>query len=159
MLNLTPDQRHAYIATLRSFPDQLEALVAGLSAEQLTARPLANEWSVAQNVHHLMDSHMNAYIRTKLILAEDNPTIKPYDQDAWAEQPDAKAVDIAPSLAGVRALHQRWVQLFESLNDAQWTRVGIHPEVGTISTEWLVQHYHEHCEAHIDQITRTKAAL
>lgn len=159
MPTLTPDQRHAYIATLRSFPDHLEALVAGLSAQQLTARPLANEWSVAQNVHHLMDSHMNAYIRTKLILAEDNPTIKPYDQEIWAEQPDAVAADIAPSLAGVRALHKRWVQLFESLTDAQWVRMGTHPEVGVISPDWLVQHYDEHCRAHIDQITRTKAAL
>ncbi|MBC8100801.1 MAG: DinB family protein [Armatimonadetes bacterium] len=154
----TSEQHQQHIATLRAFPDQLEALVNGLSAEQLTTAYLPGEWTVAQNVHHLADSHLNAYIRLKLMLAEDNPTIKPYDQEVWAQQADATDADIRPSLLILRGLHTRWTQLFDSLTEAQWVRPGYHPEVGAISPDWLAQHYHEHCLAHIDQITRTLAA-
>lgn len=158
MAMLTPDERRAYINTIRTFPDTLEALVNGLSVAQLTTPYLPDEWTVAQNVHHLMDSHMNAYMRLKWMLSEQNPTIKPYDQDVWAEYPDATDADISPSLSALRGLHKRWAHLFENLTETEWVRTGVHPEVGTITPEWLVRHYHEHCHAHIDQITRTLAA-
>ena len=86
----TPQERIDRINRIRRFPAELEAAVQGLNEEQLTTRYDPTEWSVAQNVHHCVDSHVNAYIRTRLILTEDKPPIKPYLQESWAELPDAK---------------------------------------------------------------------
>jgi hypothetical protein len=86
---LTQSQRTELIAKIANLPEQVAALVRDLSAEQLTTHYLPNEWSVAQNVHHLADSHMNSFIRLKLILTENKPPLKPYDQDAWAVRADA----------------------------------------------------------------------
>jgi hypothetical protein len=156
---LTPDERRAMIAQLRAFPDQFAALVQPLSPEQRTARPLPGEWSVAQNIHHLADSHMNAYIRFKLILLENHPTIKPYNQEDWAETADATPADVDDSLAILRGLHLRWTAVMESIDEAQWARAGLHPEVGEITLEWLLIHYIEHSAGHIDQMQRTIKAL
>ncbi len=155
---LTQEERRQQIAIIRAAPEKFEALVKGLSDEALTAHPLEGEWSVAQNIHHLADSHMNAYIRFKFILMQENPTIMPYDQDDWAATADSNSPHIASSLAILRGLHDRWTALMASLDDAQWERTGIHPEVGTITLEWILTHYVEHSQIHIDQITRTRAA-
>jgi hypothetical protein len=149
---------HEKIDVLRRFPDQAAALIDGLSEAQLTAHPLEGEWSVAQNIHHCADSHMNSYIRLKLILTEDNPTLKPYDQETWAETPDSTNPDVATSLALLRGLHARWTLLFASLSDDQWTRTGYHPEYGSITPAGLLDTYVDHCQAHLDQIERTIAA-
>lgn len=146
------------IDILRRFPDQAAALIDGMSEAQLTAHPLPGEWSVAQNIHHCADSHMNSFIRLKLILAEDNPTLKPYDQETWAETPDSTNADVATSLALLRGLHARWTLLFASLSDDQWTRTGYHPEYGSITPAGLLDSYVDHCGAHLDQIERTIAA-
>lgn len=150
--------RQEYIDKIRQLPQQVAELVAPLTAAQLTTPFLAGEWSVAQNVHHLADSHMNSYIRLKLILTEENPTIRPYDQDAWALTPEANSPDLSASLALLVGLHQRWADLFARLDDAQWQRTGFHPEGGVISPETLVKSYAEHGEAHLDQMQRTLAA-
>src|SRR5690349_1226226 len=94
----TAQQRREMIDKIRMLPVQLEAAVRGLTTEQLTTHYLANEWTVAQNVHHVADSHMNSFIRTKLILTEDRPTLKPYDQDLWAVQADADHTALETSL-------------------------------------------------------------
>jgi hypothetical protein len=133
-------------------------VLAGLSAEQLTTAYLEGEWTAAQNVHHLADSHMNAYIRTRLILLEDQPTLKPYNQEDWAALPDASAADVSASLAILRGLHARWAALFEGLSDADFARAGNHPEVGIITIADLLRTYARHGAAHIDQIQRTLAA-
>jgi uncharacterized damage-inducible protein DinB len=151
-------ERAHLINAIRNLPDQLEALVANLSVEELTTPYLANEWTVAQNVHHLFDSHANSYIRCKLIATEERPTLKPYDQDAWATLPDAQQADISGSLALLRNLHARWVHFWQSLPDAAWQRVGYHPEHGEMSLDQIVRIYAEHGVAHLDQITRTLAA-
>jgi uncharacterized damage-inducible protein DinB len=151
-------ERAALIAALARLPAQLEALVAGLSPEELTAPFLAGEWTVAQNVHHLYDSHANSYIRCKLILSEERPPLKPYDQDAWAALPDATGPDLEPSLAGLRALHARWVRFWETLPPDAWAREGLHPENGPMSLDRILAAYAAHGEAHLDQITRTLAA-
>lgn len=151
-------ERHARIARLRALPEQIAALVAPHSAADLTAHFLAGEWSVAQNVHHLVDSHMNAYIRCRLILTEDQPTLKPYNQDDWAALADAAAADVAPSLAILRGMHARWAAFFENLPDDAWDRAGMHPEYGAVTLDSLLASYANHGEAHIDQITRTLAA-
>ncbi len=156
---LTDPQRAGMIDQIRRFPVELREAVAGLIDAQLTSHPLTNEWSVAQNVHHLADSHMNSFIRLKLILTETNPTIRPYDQDAWAQQPDANTADLSTSLALLEGLHARWTMLFESLTAQQRQCTGVHPTGGIITPDTLLQAYDEHCKAHLDQIARTKAAL
>jgi hypothetical protein len=152
---LSDEQRHEMIDNIRMLPAQLEALVRNLDEKQLTTHFLPNEWTVAQNVHHLADSHMNSFIRLKLILTEDNPTLKPYDQDEWAKQPDANNPFIQDSLTLLKGLHARWVTLFESLTPAQRERIGFHPESGEITPDDLLRIYAAHGEGHLDQIKRT----
>lgn len=151
-------QRSALINKIRHLPGQVAALVSGLTDAQLTARPLAGEWSVAQNVHHLADSHMNSYIRCKLIATEEHPTLKPYDQEIWAELADASGPDVTVSLDLLTALHSRWVIFWENLPDHAWARTGFHPEAGVVTLEDQLRLYAGHGESHIDQITRTLAA-
>lgn len=151
-------EREELIAKIRALPTEVAKLVDGLSPAQLTARPLAGEWSVAQNVHHLVDSHLNSYVRCKLIMTEEHPTLKPYDQDRWAALPDASQADIADSLAMLGHLHARWVIFWESLEERDWSRTALHPDSGVVSLDDQLRLYAEHGEGHLDQITRTLAA-
>ncbi len=151
-------ERALLIDKIHHLPEQIAALIAGLTAAQLTGHPLTGEWSVAQNVHHLADSHMNSYIRCKLIATEDHPTLKPYDQDVWAALADASGPDVAVSLTLLTALHSRWVIFWENLPDDAWARTGFHPEAGTVTLDDQLRLYAAHGESHIDQITRTLAA-
>lgn len=155
---MTPQERQTYIEKIRRLPAQLAELVSGLSESQLTTQFLAGEWSVAQNVHHLADSHMNSYIRCKLILTEENPPLKPYDQDAWAKLPDAQNAALSTSLLLLAQLHARWVTFWETLPADAWGRTGFHPENGPMTLADIVRSYAAHGEAHLDQITRTLAA-
>ncbi|HRE48968.1 MAG TPA: DinB family protein [Aggregatilineales bacterium] len=153
------DAQKALIAKIRALPAQIAALVGGLSEQQLLAHP-EGEWTIAQNVHHLADSHMNAYLRVHFALAEDHPTIKPYLQNMWAELPDATSADVTDSLALLTALHARWVYLFECLADDQFERVVYHPEQkADISVQVILEYYANHGEAHIRQITEALATL
>lgn len=152
---LTPEQRREHINRLRRFPAELENLVKDLTEEQLITRFIPGEWAVVQIVHHLADSHMNAFIRCKLLLLEDNPTIRPYNQEAWAEAPDGFDPPIQYSLTILRGLHHRWVVLFENLQEADWARPGIHPEIGQITLDYQLKSYSEHCDNHIAQIRKT----
>lgn len=151
-------ERAKLIDKINLLPEQVEALIAGLSAEQLTARPLPAEWSAAQNVHHLFDSHANSYIRCKLIATEENPPLKPYDQDKWAEFVDGSEADVSTSLALLRGLHKRWVSFWKTLPDSAWQRVGTHPEMGVVTLEQMLAAYAEHGEAHLRQISEVLAA-
>jgi hypothetical protein len=146
------------IARLRKLPEQVTELTAGLTPEQLTTHFLDGEWSVAQNVHHLADSHLNSYIRLKLILTEENPTVRPYDQDLWALTPEANLADLGASLMLLQGLHQRWADLFARLDESQWQRTGLHPANGVITPEDLLISYSAHGEGHLDQMQRTLAA-
>lgn len=154
----TPQQRREMIAKIRQLPAQLEVVVRDLTPVQLTTHYLANEWTIAQNVHHLADSHINSFVRLKLILTEDKPTLKPYNQDAWATRVDADNPSIETSLQLLRGLHARWSALLESLAESDWLRAGLHPEIGEITVEDLLRIYAGHGEGHIDQIQRTLAA-
>lgn len=155
---MTLQERCERISKIRRLPQQVADLVAGLSEEQLTTHYLAGEWTVAQNVHHLVDSHMNSYIRCKLIATEEHPALKPYDQNAWANFADAVDADVRGSLAMLAQLHRRWVIFWETLPDDAWGRTGHHPESGTVTLEMQLAGYAAHGEAHIDQIVRTLAA-
>ena len=112
------------IEKIRRLPQQVEELVSALSPEELTARPLADEWTVAQNVHHLVDSHINSYVRCKLMATEENPTFKPYDEGAWARLADGSSAELSDSLTLLKALHARWVQFWENLPEEEWQRTG-----------------------------------
>lgn len=155
----TPEIRQQRIDVIRRFPDDLMQAVSPLTEEQLTTTTIPGEWTVAQNVHHTADSHLNAYIRLKLMLAEDHPTLKPYDEGRWAHFPDAHGPNFDATFALLRGLHERWVTVWESVEGDQWDRAGYHPEMGEdISVDDLLKIYATHCEAHLDQIRRTVAA-
>ncbi|MDE0463612.1 MAG: DinB family protein [Caldilineaceae bacterium] len=146
------------IEKIRRLPQQLEELISGLSPQQLTAKPLPNEWTVAQNVHHIADSHINSYVRCKLMATEDNPTLKPYDEGAWALLSDGSSPDLSDSLALLKALHARWARFWENLPEDAWQRTGQHPESGPVTLARQLELYVQHGEAHLDQIRRTLAA-
>jgi hypothetical protein len=154
----TPEQRQELIAVIRRFPEELENAIKDLNEYQLKTRFIPGEWSVIQNVHHLADSHMNAFIRTKLLLTETNPTVKPYNQDAWAETTDSLHTPLEESLAILRGLHRRWTDLLASLSEADWSRSGTHPELGAIKLEDILKTYSRHGVGHIEQIQKTLAA-
>ena len=120
--------RQAAIAAIVDTPVQFRKAVGGLSEEQLDTPYREGGWTVRQLAHHLADSHMNAYVRTKLVLTEDHPTIKPYDEARWAELPDVAAVEPAVSLALLDALHTRWVAGLERISPDEWARTFRHPE-------------------------------
>lgn len=156
---LTRDDRIKLIDNIRRLPADLAACVGGLTAEQLTTPYLNGEWTAAQNVHHVADSHMNAYIRMKLILTEDHPTLKPYDQDVWAALPDATPADMTASLHILHGLHERWAELLAGIEDeAVWQRSAHHPEIGEVTLDDLLGIYGRHGHGHIEQIRETLAA-
>jgi hypothetical protein len=155
---MTAEQAAALIERLERLPVQVDHLVTGLTPSRLTTPFLPDEWTVAQNVHHLADSHMNAYIRCKLMLTEAEPPLKPYDQDAWAALPDAGEAQLATSLNLLQGLHARWGQFFRALGDGDWARAGHHPENGRVTLADQLRLYTDHGLAHIDQMRRTLAA-
>jgi uncharacterized damage-inducible protein DinB len=121
-------KRAELIAEIAALPAKVRGLVANLTPVQLDTK--YKNWTVRQIVHHLADSHANAYVRFKLALTETNPTIKPYDESKWAELPDTKSADIGPSLAMLDAVHARWVTVLKAMADADFTRTFTHPEFG-----------------------------
>ncbi|MEZ4674033.1 MAG: DinB family protein [Caldilineaceae bacterium] len=155
---LTPEQRRVQIDKLRRLPTQLRNLVERLGDEDLITRYLAGEWTVAQNVHHLADAHMNAFLLLKLMLSEEQPALKSYSADGWAAMADANHADIELSLCIVENLHVRLVQLLESLRDADFSRVGINVRGEERTVDDYLRIYGNHGEAHLDQIQRTLAA-
>lgn len=124
--NPSAERRASFVAEIAAMPGSLRRLVAGLAPAQLDTK--YRNWTIRQIVNHLADSHVNAYVRFKLALTEDGPTIKPYDETKWAELPDAKAGDIEPSLAMIDAVHARWVTVLKAMSDADFARTYVHPE-------------------------------
>ncbi len=155
---LTHAERQTLIAQIRTLPEELAAAVSGLSPEQRAAVTIPGEWTVQQIVHHLADSHMNAFIRLKLILTTDHPSLLGYPQDDWAVLPDVNAVPIEASLSILNGLHARWVAVFENLPDDAWSRTGNHSENGEVSVEDILKTYAWHGGNHIEQIQKVLAA-
>ena len=155
---LTAPQRKELIDKMRQLPDQLEASVRGLTDQQLDTPYGPGKWTPRQVVHHLADSHMNAFVRFKLILAEDKPTLKTYNQEDWAKFDDAAKLAIGSSLAIVRGLHERLVHMLDHAKDADFLRVANHPEHGDISVDDLVGIYGRHGEKHCAQINGLRSA-
>lgn len=154
---LSTEQKNM-IETLRQFPAAVAAAIEGLTDQQLDALTIDGEWTIRQVVHHLADSHMNSFIRLKLILTETQPQLKPYHQEAWATLPDTAGMPPEASLSILQGLHQRWVALFENLSKEDWPRTGYHPEIGDVSPADLLVIYERHCREHLEQINRLLAA-
>jgi uncharacterized damage-inducible protein DinB len=140
-------------------PKLLRAAVDGLSAEQLDTPYRLEGWTVRQVVHHLADAHMNWYVRTKLALTEIKPTIKPYAEARWAELHDARHGRIEPSLLLLDGLHERWVQLFESLAPVDWSRDFIHPERGVLTLDATLPMHAWHGRHHTAHITELRKRM
>lgn len=151
--------RAVRIDAIAAAPAALRAAVLGLSDAQLDTPYRPGGWTVRQVVHHVPDSHMNAYVRFKLAVTEDAPTIKPYDEAAWAELADVKAVPVATSLALLDALHARWVALLASLGDADWARTFRHPELGLVPLEKNLALYAWHGRHHVAHVTSLRARM
>jgi hypothetical protein len=146
------------IERISSLPDAIEALVKDLTDAQLTTEYIPGEWTVAQNIHHLADAQMNLFIRLKLILLEDHPMLKPFEQDDWVKTIDSKDTNLADSLAIIRGVHNRAARLVESLTPAELERTGYHPERGVVSLESIIAYLGDHGWLHVDQITKTLEA-
>jgi hypothetical protein len=144
--------RAEYIQVLRLLPAQLRAAVYGLSDVQLDTPYRDGGWTVRQVVHHIADSHANSFIRFKLALTEDCPTIKAYDEGAWANLPDSR-IPIDSSLAFIDALHQRWVALLESMTEGDFQKAYVHPESGRQDLALALAIYAWHSAHHTAHIT------
>ena len=151
----TADSRRAAIEDIAALPANLRRAVAGLDDRRLDTAYRPGGWTVRQLVHHVADSHMNGYIRLKLALTEENPTIKPYDQDAWAALPDSR-LPIEPSLAILDAVHERWTVLWRSLGDEAFARVFTHPEMGPLALDTHLHLYAWHSRHHTAHVTAVR---
>ncbi|NMB59594.1 MAG: metal-dependent hydrolase [Chloroflexi bacterium] len=149
----TPSERGALIKQIKNFPAELEALLAKYPESHYDQPVQPGEWTIRQIVHHLAEAHMNGFIRMKLVLAENKPILKPYDQDVWAAQADMK-LPLEPSLQILRGLHIRWAELLENVTASYWERGGIHLENGLVTLDQLLHIYAGHGQAHLDQIRK-----
>src|SRR2546425_4048390 len=155
----TRAERQQKIERLAHLPELLERVVTGLTPEQLITRYIENEWTVAQNVHHVFDSHARGYVNGKLILSDKNPPLMRYNQDAWALMADAGSADIGGSLALIHALHARWAVWWRSLSEADFARTGqLIGAPAPVSLDGLLDVYSDHGEGHCQQIIKTLAA-
>lgn len=151
---ITPARRDGWINEIAEAPAQLRNAVSGLSDAQFDTPYREGGWTLRQVVHHLPDSHLNAYTRFKLALTEDNPTIRPYDEALWAELPDTAATQIGVSLVMLEALHRRWVILLRAMQEDQWARTFFHPEQNkSLPLDRVLALYAWHGKHHIAQIT------
>jgi hypothetical protein len=131
----------------------LRAAVAELNDDQLNTPYRDGGWTVRQVIHHVPESHMNAYIRFKLALTESEPTIKPYDEAAWAETADVRGTPIEVSLVLLDNLHKRWVVLLKSMSEADFLKQFRHPELGVVPLEKNLALYAWHSKHHVAHIT------
>jgi|SRR5579862_1208753 len=155
----TEDEKQALIQDIAETPVKLRASVTGLSAEQLDTPYRPEGWTVRQVIHHVPDSHVNSYVRFKLALTEDEPTVKPYAEDRWAELADTRATPIEVSLTMLDSLHDRWVRLLRSLTPEQWRRTFRHPELGAMTLEKTLALYAWHGKHHVAHITELRKRM
>lgn len=140
-------------------PARMRAAVSGLSDAQIDTPYRPGGWTVRQVVHHVPDSHMNSYVRFRLAVTEDSPTIKPYEEARWAELADARSMPVEPSLALLESLHARWMPLLRSLSPSDWKRTFRHPELGLVSLENNAALYAWHGRHHVAHITSLRERM
>jgi hypothetical protein len=151
--------RTAIVGELAAAPAALRGAVAGLSARQLDTPYRDGGWTVRQVVHHLPDSHLNAYTRFKLALTEEEPLVRTYDEGRWAELPEARVADVALSLALLDALHARWVTAIRVLPREAFARTLRHPNLGVMSVDLLLALYAWHGRHHVAHVTTLRARM
>jgi hypothetical protein len=150
---LNAADRATAIDAIAELPAILHAAVDGLGDAQLDTPYRADGWTVRQVVHHLADSHIHAYVRCKLIACEDNPTLKPYNENVWAAMPDAVTLPTTASLQILQGVHERWAHLLRSLDAASFARTGQHPVNGPVTLDRQLQIYSWHGRHHVAHIT------
>jgi len=154
--SLSEEQKKTCLDDIAQAPANLRVAINGLSEAQLETPYRPGGWSVRQVVHHVPDSHLNSYVRFKLALTEDEPTIKPYAEDRWAELADTKATPVEVSLTMLGALHDRWVRLLRSLSPEEWKRTFRHPDLGAMTLEKTLALYAWHGRHHVSHITNLR---
>ena len=157
--NASAADRAGWIDEIRGAPALLRDAVRGLDDARLDTPYRDGGWTVRQVVHHLPDSHMNAYVRFRLALTEEAPTIRPYAEARWAELEDARTLPPDVSLALLDALHDRWVTLLRSLPDDAWSRTLNHPESGVHTLDWLLALYAWHGRHHVAHVTSLRERM
>jgi uncharacterized damage-inducible protein DinB len=157
--SLSPDARRTAIDHIAETPARLRAAVTGLTDAQLDTPYRDGGWTVRQLVHHVADSHMHAFARTRFALAEDNPLISAYDETAWAELPDMRTMSPEVSLALLDALHQRWVHTLRATPAESFTRTIQHPENGPMTVDSLVNVYAWHGRHHTAHVTALRERM
>jgi DinB superfamily len=150
------EQRQKLIHDIAQAPAALRAAVKGLTPQQIETPYRDGGWTVRQVVHHVPESHMNAYVRFKLALTEDQPTIKPYMEDRWAILPDVQSTPLEVSLSLLELLHDRWVRVLRAILPEEWKRTFIHPELGTVPLEKNLVLYSWHGRHHVAHITELR---
>lgn len=147
------------IDVIAAAPARLRDAVRGLTEAQLDTPYRPGGWTVRQLVHHVPDSHVNAYVRFKLALTEDEPTIKPYEEDRWAQLADVNVVPIATSLTMLEVVHERWVAILRAMTPADFERPLIHPESGRQSLDQMLALYEWHSNHHVAHVTTLRERM
>ncbi len=150
---LTDTQRQSAIESVAATPKRLRDAIAGLNEQQLETPYRPDGWTVRQVAHHVPDSHLNAYVRFKLALTEDNPTIKPYDEAAWAKLDDSRSTPIETSLSLLDNLHARWDNLLRAMTPSDFARTLFHPDNGTLTLDQMLALYEWHGRHHTAHVT------
>ncbi len=152
-------RREHYIHVLAKLPANFSAAIRGLNAKQLDTPYRPEGWTVRQLVHHVPDSHLNAYIRFKLAMTEFEPAIKTYKEDLWAKLPDAEHTPVETSLQLLQALHSRWVTLLRAMNSEDFAKTLRHPELGVLSLDRMLALYAWHSAHHTAHITALRERM
>ncbi len=152
-------EREEMIRTIADFPALMREAVAGLDDHQLDTPYRPGGWTVRQVVHHVADSHVNSYVRFKLAMTEDLPTIRPYDEGRWAELDDARSGPVELSLTLLEPLHRRWVVVLRSIPSDRWSDELLHPESGRLSLDTMLQLYAWHCRHHLAHVRRLRERM
>jgi len=156
---LSDSERGAMIDAIAATPSALRHAITGLDAAQLETPYRPGGWTVRQVAHHVPDSHLNAYIRFRRTLTEDNPTVNAYDETKWAELPDARWAPVEVSLSLLAALHDRWVRLLRKMSDAEFRRPLHHTENGPMTLDGLLATYAWHGPHHTAHITKLRERM
>jgi hypothetical protein len=156
---ITPDMRTRAIEEVAAVPAGLAAALDGLTAAQIEHPYRDGGWTVREVVHHMADSHMHAYIRIKFALTEEMPTIRPYDEGAWAALPDVAVIPIATSVAILDGIHARWVACLRGLDDAAFGRQFVHPELGPQRIDLALLRYAWHGRHHVAHVTALRERM
>jgi DinB superfamily len=156
---LTEEQKSKHLEDIEQTPARLRAAVRGLSDPHLDTPYREGGWTVRQVVHHVPESHMNSYIRFKLALTEEEPTIRPYLEDRWAKLPDATTAPVELSLILLEFLHKRWMLVLRAMKPEEWKRTFRHPEIGLMTLEKALALYSWHGRHHVAHVTSLRERM